>query len=114
MSAGTVITSPDHDCWQKNAMLNSARAQLNRDQRHQHHHRHERRAQAERNFARSIERQAAAQKTAGEIAAQKAADSRGRVRNPCVVADLLDIEVARVVEIFGQPEEQESTMPSRS
>ena len=47
------------------------------------------------------------QKAARERATKKAADARGGIRNPGIVTYLLNIEMASVIEIFWQPEEEE-------
>ena len=48
----------------------------------------------------------AAQQLARAPAARRAADARGRVGNPSVITHLLHIEVAHVIKVLGQPEEQ--------
>jgi hypothetical protein len=48
-----------------------------------------------------------ADQIAGEPAADEAADACGRVGDPGYGAYGFDVEVARVVEIFGKPEEIE-------
>ncbi len=75
--------------------------------RHQHDHRHKQRAQAQNEFPREIQRSSALQKRARQPSSQKAPDSGCRIRNPRVVADMLHVEAAHVVEILRQPEEVE-------
>src|ERR1700676_2544852 len=83
------------------------KGKMNGDQRHEHHSGHECRAQSQRRFSRLIDTEAAAQENAGEISAKKASDARSCVWDPCMVADLFDIELARIIQVLGKPEKQE-------
>ena len=103
-SAGSVITSVDHDCCPKKAMLNSTIAQRTSVIVTRNTHGMSTRAGAERDLAGSVEREAAVQQPARECSTDEAADARGGIRNPGVVADLLRVELVHVEQVLWQPE----------
>src|SRR5437870_7860148 len=76
-----------------------------RNVRHQNDAWHDGRGRAQRDFARNIHRMAAVEQPARPSATEKTPGTRRRVRNPRDGTDALDVESARVEQIFGQPED---------
>ncbi len=106
-SVGRTITSVDQDCCPKYARLKIAMAQAMGACGDQQDKRHHCGAQAQGDFAGYVHGEFSADQIAGEPAAQQASDARGCVGDPSHGADRLDVEAARVVEIFRQPEKIE-------
>ena len=106
-SVGTIITSVDHDCWPKNAMLKSTIASSTGTWVTKMMSGITAALAPSAILRAELTDAPAREQPAREPAADQAADAGRGIRDPRVVADLLHVEAARVVEILRQPEEVE-------